>query len=170
MTKAGGGSGVFTSGLNGNGTAKAFFSDKASYFVRLNSSGEAELAQFTDVADDAWYHDAVYWAAGEGITAGTTDTTFSPGSGYTRGQIVTFLWRAAGSPEPTGNGTPFNDVQDPNAWYYKPVLWAWENGITVGVSDSSFGVKQVCTRGQIVTFLWRMADSPEPELAESPFC
>lgn len=163
------GSSVITSGLNGNGTAQNFFSDTLTYFVRLNSNGEAELWQFTDVPSDAWYHDPVNRAAGEGITAGTTDNSFSPTSACTRAQIVTSLWHAAGSPEPAGTETPFTDVQNPDAWYYKPILWAYENGITSGVSVDAFGVKQVCTRAQVVTFLWRMADSPEPELSESPF-
>jgi hypothetical protein len=126
---------------------------------------------FVDVTSGDWYFSAVVWAFRHDpqITAGTSATTFSPDQKCTRAQIVTFLWRAADSPEPTITESPFNDVQNPNAYYYKAVLWAYENGITTGVGSATFGVKQACTRAQIVTFLWRYEDRPEPESAGNPF-
>lgn len=116
---------------------------------------------FADVPADAWYIDAVCWAAENGITAGTSETTFSPGSACTRAQILTFLWRAAGSPAPDGTESPFLDVSA-DAWYAEAVLWAWENGLTEGVDAESFAPDRACTRAQIVTFLWRLEGSPEP--------
>jgi len=114
---------------------------------------------FTDVADDAYYADAVIWAVGKGITSGTTTTTFSPNNPCTRAQAVTFLWRAAGSPAPKGSVNPFTDVKA-DAYYYDAVLWAVEQGITKGTSDTTFTPNATCTRAQIVTFLWRSQKSP----------
>ena len=119
-------------------------------------------ADFADVDDDDYYHDAVLWAVEQGITSGTGENTFSPGAACTRAQVVTFLWRAAGSPEPSGGENPFSDVAE-NAYYRKAVLWAVEQGITSGTGENTFSPGAVCTRGQIVTFLWRYAGSPEPE-------
>ena len=109
---------------------------------------------FTDVPADAYYYKAVLWAVEHGVTAGTSETTFSPNQGCTRGQVVTFLWRAAGQPEPKTTENPFADVKE-GAYYYKAVLWAVENKITAGLSAASFGPDKTCTRGQIVTFLYR---------------
>ena len=120
---------------------------------------------FDDVPEDAWYADAVRWAVENGITAGTSESTFSPFDACTRAQIVTLLWRSAGSPWTVNSADslpddfPFHDVPE-GAWYTRAVLWAWENSVTAGVSEHSFGVKQRCTRAQIVTFLWRYAGSP----------
>jgi uncharacterized repeat protein (TIGR02543 family) len=114
---------------------------------------------FADVPDGAYYHDAVLWAVGKKVTDGTTPTTFSPAEDCTRAQVVTFLWRAMGSPEPAGKTNPFTDVS-PDAYYYKAVLWAVEQGITKGTSDTAFSPNEAVTRAQFVTFLWRAAKLP----------
>ena len=111
---------------------------------------------FADVAVDAYYYDAVLWAYEQGITGGTTATTFSPNTPCTRGQMATFLWRAAGSPEPAGSGTLFSDVPE-NAYYAKAVRWAYEQGITGGTTATTFSPNSPCTRGQMAAFLCRMA-------------
>lgn len=108
---------------------------------------------FTDVQPDAYYYNAVLWAAENGITAGTSATTFSPDATVTRGQAVTFLHRAVGSPA-AGDGDPFEDV-DANAYYADAVRWAAEQGITSGTSATTFSPDGPCTRAQIVTFLYR---------------
>ena len=113
-----------------------------------------------DVAGDAYYAPAVEWALKNDITNGTSATTFSPNAGCTRGQIVTFLWRAAGCPEPKSSVNPFTDVEE-GAYYSKAVLWAVENGITDGTGDgTTFSPDLTCTRDQTVTFLWRAAGKP----------
>lgn len=122
---------------------------------------------FTDVADKAYYRDAVEWAVENGITKGTTATTFSPNATCTRAQAVTFLWRAAGSPEPETRAMPFTDIPV-GSYYYDAVLWAVENGITKGTSDTTFSPNMTCTRAQIVAFLWRSEKSPAAGTA-SPF-
>ena len=115
---------------------------------------------FTDVPAGEWYYNAVYWAVENGVTDGTSDTLFSPGRDVTRAEMVTFLWRAAGSPEPTTTVNPFEDVSS-SAYYYDAVLWAVENGITDGVSDTEFDPDGKCTRAQMVTFLWRAENEPD---------
>ena len=125
--------------------------------------------QFDDVVDEkAYYYDAVYWAVRNGITKGTGDKTFSPNANCTRAQMVTFLWRAAGCPEPAATGAAFADVAQ-NAYYYKAVLWAAENGITLGTGDKTFSPNANCTRAQTVTFLWRAAGKPEPSATNLAF-
>ena len=109
---------------------------------------------FTDVADDAYYADAVIWAVSKSITSGTTATTFSPNAACTRAQAVTFLWRAAGSPAPQSHAMPFTDVAE-GSYYRDAVLWAVENGITGGTAATTFSPNNDCTRAQIVTFLYR---------------
>lgn len=109
---------------------------------------------FTDVSKDAYYYDPVMWAVQNKITTGTSKTTFSPNANCTRAQVVTFLWRAAGSPNPTNNRNPFGDVKS-DAYYYKAVLWAVENNITTGTSRTAFSPDAKCTRAQVVTFLYR---------------
>ena len=111
---------------------------------------------FTDVSDNAYYHDAVQWAVEKNVTSGTSDTTFSPDGICTRAQAVTFLWRAEGSPEPTSANCPFTDVSK-DAYYYKAVLWAVEKGITKGTSATAFSPNDTVTRSQSMTFLWRVA-------------
>ena len=103
---------------------------------------------------------AVEWAVNNGVTAGTSSNTFSPDSTTTRAQIMTFLWKTAGSPDPKSSNNPFNDVKS-NTYYNKAVLWAVENGITAGTSENEFSPNQTCTKGQILTFLYRYAGSPE---------
>lgn len=114
---------------------------------------------FIDVAPDAYYAEAVAWAVAEGITSGTSATTFSPNSSCTRAQMVTFLWRSAGSPAPQGDTNPFVDVQ-PETYYYNAVIWAVEQRITSGTSTTTFSPDASVTRGQTVTFLYRAAGSP----------
>ena len=118
----------------------------------------AETAEptFPDVPSSAYYAEPVKWAAEKGITSGTKDGGFAPGNTCTRAQIVTFLWRAAGSPEPQTTQTGMTDVS-PAAYYAKAVAWAIENGITVGRSDGSFNPNGTCTRANGVTFLYRAA-------------
>ncbi len=116
-------------------------------------------SRFSDVPGDAYYFDAVSWAVDEGVTKGTSDTTFSPADTLTRAQAVTFLWRAKGSPAPKTTNNPFNDVSS-GTYYYNAVLWAVENGITNGMSEAEFGVDGDVTRGQMITFLWRTEGKP----------
>ena len=114
---------------------------------------------FTDVPEGSYYEDAVIWAVDKGITGGTSATTFTPDGICTRAQAVTFLWRAAGSPAPKSSAMPFTDVKA-GSYYYDAVLWAVEQGITKGTSDTMFSPDATCTRAQIVTFLWRANGSP----------
>lgn len=114
---------------------------------------EVEISPFADVATDAYYYDAVKWAVEKDITNGVSETLFGPDQACTRAQIVTFLWRAAGSPEPK-SGSSFADVAA-DAYYAKAVAWAVENGITKGTSETTFHPDETCTRAQGVTFLYR---------------
>ena len=120
--------------------------------------GEPEPTQianpFTDVRSDQYYYKAVLWAVEKNITNGTSATTFSPDKGCTRAQVVTFLWRAEGQPAHASSVNPFKDVPA-GQYYYKPVLWAVEKNITKGTSADKFSPDSTCTRGQIVTFLYR---------------
>ena len=122
---------------------------------------------FVDVPADAYYYDAVLWAAEEGITGGVDATHFAPNATCTRAQAVTFLWRAAGSPAPKSSEMPFTDVAA-GSYYETAVLWAVENGITKGTSDTTFTPNAKCTRAQIVTFLWRSQKSPASD-SVNPF-
>ena len=123
---------------------------------------------FTDVPESQWYFEPVLWAVENGITSGTSAATFSPDQTCTRAQVVTFLWRAFGKPEPTQTDNPFTDVAEGD-YFYSAVLWAVENGITAGMNATTFGPNNPCTRAQVVTFLWRAMDEPMPENAENPF-
>ncbi len=123
---------------------------------------------FKDVPADAFFAEPVSWAVANGITAGTGKNTFSPEEGCTRGQVVTFLWRAAGQPEPKTSNNPFKDVKSDD-YYYKAVLWAVENGVTAGTSKTTFSPNDVCTRAQIVTFMWRANGQPTPKSSTNPF-
>ena len=114
---------------------------------------------FRDVKQSDYYYDAVQWAVEKGITEGTSATTFSPDASCTRAQMVTFLWRAAGSPAPKSTVNPFTDVSA-NDYYYNAVLWAVENGITTGVSADRFAPGATVSRAQTVTFLYRANGSP----------
>ena len=126
-----------------------------------------DKAGFADVKPGAYYEDAVNWAVGQKITAGKSATAFAPNDACTRAQAVTFLWRAAGSPEPKATSTVFTDVAK-DSYYYKAVLWAVENGITNGATETTFAPNATCSRSQIVTFLYRSQKSPEAT-AENPF-
>ena len=125
---------------------------------------------FTDVNINDYFFIPVIWAVSHEpqITAGIGNSQFGSNNNCTREQIVTFLWAANGKPEPEGTGATFSDVSA-DAWYYKPVAWAVENGITSGMGDGSFGVGQSCTRAQAMTFLWAAKGKPAPETAASPF-
>ena len=114
---------------------------------------------FTDVNDSDWFYRSVIWAKENGITGGTSDTTFSPNNDCTRAQVVTFLWAANGKPEPTSTINPFTDVKASD-WYCKAVLWAVEKGITGGTSPTTFSPNSTCTRAQIVTFLYAAQGRP----------
>lgn len=129
----------------------------------LNGSGEAEAQAeivFDDVKEEDHFKEAVYWAVEKNITSGYGDNKFVPRSSCTRAQIVTFLWRANGRPEPTA-ASEFADVQEDD-YYYKAVSWAVEEGITAGYVDNLFAPKMACTREQAVAFLWRSEGRPEP--------
>ena len=115
---------------------------------------------FTDTDPEGFYFDAVLWAVENGITNGTTPTTFDPNGQCQRAQVVTFLWRAAGKPEPTTDTNPFVDVMEDD-FFYKAVLWAVEKGITNGLDADHFGPYAYCNRAQVVTFLYRTMGQPE---------
>ena len=123
---------------------------------------------FTDVPEGSFYYEPVMWAVEEGITNGATETTYNPNGTCLRAQVVTFLHRADGNPEPTSTRNPFTDVKSGD-FFYKPVLWAVEKGITNGTSATTFGSYANCNRAAVVTFLWRAAGSPEPESTANPF-
>ena len=146
LTDKGGGKYTFVMPA-GNVTVKAVFMDD-----------NTMLNFFTDVHAEDYYYDAVLWAAQKGITGGMSDTLFAPNAACTRAQIVTFLWRAAGSPEPKALSS-FADVPA-DAYYAKAVVWAVENGITEGTSDTTFAPGTICTRAQGAALLYRAAGSP----------
>ena len=151
-----------------------------SQYANVNGAGRIAMVTekpaptenpFTDVKEDAYYFESVLWAVEEGITTGTTATTFAPDASCTRAQMVTFLWRAAGKPEAKTAENPFTDVKE-GAYYYEAVLWAYENGITTGVTKSLFAPDKTCTRAEAITFLWRAEGKPEhndAELTDYPF-
>ena len=135
--------------------------------IFMKANGTPQTGVFVDVATGSYYEDAVDWAVGNGITQGTDATHFSPDGICTRAQAVTFLWRAAGSPKPETRTMPFTDVPA-GSYYYDAVLWAVENDITKGTSDTTFSPNMTCTRAQIVAFLWRSEKSPAAGTA-NPF-
>ena len=120
--------------------------------------GQAETADnpFRDVSPSDYYYDAVLWAykAEPQVTNGIDDTHFGPANTVTRGQAVTFLWRAMGCPEPSSSVNPFEDVTE-GKYFYKAVLWAVEKGITNGTDDAHFTPNQTCSTAHIITFLYR---------------
>lgn len=125
-----------------------------------NYDGSESVAlPFTDVAEGAYYADAVAWAIQNKVTSGVSAMTFAPNASCTRGQMVTFLWKAAGSPEPKSLTTAFTDVKS-GAYYEKAVAWAVENKVTTGTSATTFSPDATVTRGQSVTFLWKANNSP----------
>lgn len=123
---------------------------------------------FVDVAEGTYYYDPVLWAVANGITSGVDTTHFEPEGTCTRAHAVTFLWRAAGQPEPKTTNMPFRDVK-PGSYYEKAVLWAVENKITNGTSTTTFSPDENCTRAQIVTFLWRSEGEPYASDSNNPF-
>ena len=114
---------------------------------------------FEDLDSERYYYTPVLWAVANKITDGMDATHFAPMQNCTRGQVVTFLWRAVGSPEPTAAENPFTDVEE-GRFYYKAVLWAVENGITTGMTETTFEPNTTVPRGQFVTFLWRLEKDP----------
>ncbi len=138
--------------------------------VEFYFPGGAWTNPFTDVKSSDWFYEPVLWAvnAVPQITAGTSETTFSPNKNCTRGQIVTFLWRSQGCPEPTSKTNPFTDVKTED-YFFKAVLWAVEKNVTSGKTATTFAPKENCTRAQAVTFLWRTAGEPEPTSMNNPF-
>ena len=135
------------------GDGKFTFTMPASKVTVSAEFAEIETLDFADVSTDAYYYEAVKWAAKKGITGGTGDGNFNPNGSCTRAHIVTFLWRAAGSPEPKST-VSFADVPA-GSYYAKAVAWAVENGITLGTGDGTFSPNATCTRAQSVTFLYR---------------
>ena len=134
--------------------------DNPSDYVILKAYRTA--LSFIDVKSGEYYEEPVAWAVKKGITEGTGEKTFSPSTPCTRAQVVTFLWRAAGAPKPASGKSPFSDVKTGD-WYAEAVMWAVENGITVGTSNDRFSPDDTCTRAQIVTFLWRAEGKPAPK-------
>lgn len=128
---------------------------------------DPDRSRFSDVPQGAYYADAVAWAAGRGVTSGTTENTFSPDEPCTRAQMLTFLWNAWGRPQPRSSASPFADVK-PGDWYALAVCWAVEERVTAGTSPDTFSPNGPCTRAQIVTLLWNAQGRPEPEGAD-PF-
>ena len=155
---------AYSEGITSGTAADAFSPNRASSRAQVvsflwNAAGRPEAQQpadFADVPADAWYAKAVAWAVENGITAGTSDTSFSPYEPCTRAQAATFLWRYAGSPN-AENGSGFDDVAA-DAWYARAVAWAVEHGITTGTGANRFSPSRICTRAQIVTFLYRHAE------------
>ena len=135
--------------------------------IFMKANGNPQTGVFVDVATGSYYEDAVDWAVENGITQGTDATHFTPDGICTRAQAVAFLWRAAGSPKPETRTMPFTDVPA-GSYYYDAVLWAVENDITKGTSDTTFSPNMTCTRAQIVAFLWRSEKSPAAGTA-NPF-
>ena len=140
--------------------------------TRCGETKEAPICArevFTDVPKSgSWAHDPIDWAYFRGITGGTTATTFTPNGIVTRAEAMTFLWAALDRPEATLTESPFRDVKAKH-WFYDSVLWAVEHQITGGVKPDKFAPDLVCSRAQIVTFLWAAAGRPEPEHPDNPF-
>ena len=137
-------------------------SDNTALFVKFttNATVDPEPTVFTDIKESDYYYNPVLWAVKKGVTDGYSETLFEPNLECTRGQVVTFLWRANGCPKAKSNNNPFTDVSS-TSFYYDAVLWAVENGITDGVSDTEFAPDKFVTRGQFVTFLYRSAGKPD---------
>ena len=140
-------------------TFKNVTKDHTIEVVFMKANGNPQTGVFVDVPEGSYYEEAVDWAVEKGITTGTGNNYFTPDGICTRAQAVTFLWRVAGSPTPKTEAMVFEDVLD-GSYYYEAVLWAVENGITVGTSATTFSPELTCSRAHIVTFLWRAANSP----------
>ena len=148
-------------------TFKNVTKDHTIEVVFMKANGNPQTGVFVDVPEGSYYEEAVDWAVEKGITTGTGNNYFTPDGICTRAQAVTFLWRVAGSPTPKTEAMVFEDVLD-GSYYYEAVLWAVENGITVGTSATTFSPELTCSRAHIVTFLWRAANSPSVKTA-NPF-
>ena len=133
--------------------------------VKASFAKEVETSPFADVATNDYYYEAVKWAVKNGITTGVGGNLFAPGQPCTRAQIVTFLWRAAGSPEPKGTAVGMTDVVS-GSYYEKAVAWAIENGVTTGTTATTFSPDATCTRAQAVTFLARALNAKAAGKAE----
>lgn len=140
-------------------TFKNVTTDHTIEVVFMKANGNPQTGVFVDVPEGSYYEEAVDWAVENGITTGTGNNYFTPDGICTRAQAVTFLWRVAGSPTPKTEAMAFEDVLN-GSYYYEAVLWAVENGITVGTSATTFSPELTCSRAHIVTFLWRAANSP----------
>ena len=149
-------------GYTGTGAA-AYAKEKNIHFVALNNP-------FADVKQGKYYYDAVQWAYNHDpqITSGIDDTHFGPNKTCTRGEVMTFLWSAMQKPEADWKSNPFMDVSK-KKFYFKPVLWAFQNGVTKGADETHFNPNGDCTRAQVVTFLWAASGRPEPEHMEQQF-
>ena len=139
-------------------TFKSVTKDHTIEAIFMKSNGNPQTGVFVDVAEGSYYEEAIDWAVEKGITNGVSSNMFAPNDPCTRAQIVTFLWRAAGSPAPKSMSS-FTDVPA-DAFYAKAVAWAVENGITSGTGESKFSPNSTCTRAQAVTFLYRASGSP----------
>ena len=148
-------------------TFKNVTKDHTIEVVFMKANGNPQTGVFVDVPEGSYYEEAVDWAVEKGITTGTGNNYFTPDGICTRAQAVTFLWRVAGSPTPKTEAMVFEDVLD-GSYYYEAVLWAVENGITVGTSATTFSSELTCSRAHIVTFLWRAANSPSVKM-DNPF-
>ena len=152
--------------LTNKGSGKYTFTMPASK-VEINATfvKEIETSPFSDVSTSAYYYEAVKWAQEKGITGGIGNGLFGPNQPCTRAQIVTFLWRAAGSPEPKGTAAGMTDVVS-GSYYEKAVAWAIENGVTTGTTATTFSPDATCTRAQAVTFLARALNAKAAGKAE----
>ena len=155
--------------LSGSDNEYSFMMPKST--VKVAASFQALAVEpsivFEDVLESDYFFDSVYWAVDQEITKGKTETLFAPLDNATRAEVVTFLWRQAGQPEPLNTASAFEDVAE-DAYYFKAVLWAYEMGIVLGKSETSFAPADLITRGQFVTMLYRMSNA-EPVEAENPF-
>ena len=147
-----------SAGMISGGKASWAFDHASDYAIVIDKESHEPMT-FTDVPDSAYYAEAVNWAVAKKITGGIGNNLFAPGRPCTRGQIVTFLWRAVGSPAPKGTAKVPADVL-PGSYCYDAVAWAVENGITGGTGDGKFSPDATCTRAQAVTFLYRASGSP----------
>ena len=149
------------------GGVASFTISHCSSYVLVGSEAKPK-PEFVDVPSNAYYAPAVDWAVENEITTGTSAKTFSPEDGCTRGHVVTFLWRTVGCPKSEGTKNPFVDVK-PDDYFYEAVLWAVEKGITKGTDTTHFSPDDTCTRGQIVTFLYRFSGNPSVGSVSNPF-
>lgn len=156
-------------GNNGGGNSGGGGGSSSPAVKPAGTTPEPELPvlRFTDVSSSAYYYNAVAWAVDSGITSGTSANTFSPDNACSRAQVITFLWRMAGSPVVTNTVSAFDDVPT-DSYYWNAVQWATANGITAGIGSGLFGSNSTCTRGQMAALLYRYVGSPAID-GELPF-